>query len=1745
MANRFWVGGTDAWNATAGTKWSATNGGAGGATVPTAADDVFFTSLSGVGTVTVSATANCLTLNCTGFTGTLAGTSAIQAAGNVTLATGMGYTHSGGFSFNISSNPATLTTAGKMVGQVTIGTATFLPVVTLGDALFSNSTITLTRGTLTTNNFNLTADVLSSNNSNVRTINLGSSTVTLSGITPLTFATNANLTFNAGTSTLVFTTNIASPNFGDYPTAGPITAHNLSFTSTLPQTKTLTYNRLTINSLSLVGGASVSATPATIQLTGVLTVNSGFNTSSTSGTRPVLFTSAFVSPTNSPPTTVSVIMNGTGSSLTDALFRYVQVSGAGAPLTGTRVGVGPGCVGIAGSAPKTVYWVTTAGASWLDNNFSDTNGGAPSTDFFPLPQDTVVVTNTAPALNNSISFNIGDRFIIGSLDMSARTAAMSISSSNSPWFFGNVTLGTGVSAPSFTPSAAIFCSDGAQSIRTAGVTLPAVFNVLGTLNMLDAFTGGSLFVRNGGTLNTNGFALSVATLSTGNAGTTNLSSSAVSITSSFTNAQRVGAGALNAGTSTITMGPTALFSATIPTFSVFNLIFSVPTTATTLPTGLVVTGTLTLTAPPTPGLASYFIANGGTVTAATLATASASPTQRVMLRSALPTGVLFGGGAATLSATSITGTDIDFSNITVTGAASGASVTRAGNMGNNSGITFPSPKTVYWNLAGTANWTDTGWATSSGGTPAVNNFPLAQDTAVFDNAGSAGTVTINAVYNIGAVSMSSRSSAMTLAVSAGARVLGDWAFGSGVTTSAGTTALNFSPITANRTLTCNGVTFNFPVTVQAAQNFDVRLGSAFLLASDRALTLSSGIFDARTFTVTLGSFVSTGTNFMRLKMGSALWTVTGTGTVWNTTASRNNFSVDKGTADVLLSDNTTTARTMTCGGSFSGGVFFNKVTIGGTTSTSTTTLQFLHCIELASTKTVAHTVTLAGGGSAPQIGKWSITGTSGNLVTVTNTSGSLIDLRQATTGVNFLTLGTVGFAGAEMFAGPNSTGTGSRVFLIARPTPRTLYWVGGTGATTDTTKWALSSGGAGGNTIPYTIDTAIFNSASSAASYTVTISGSSPNFDISGPASGNISFSASNVNMFGNLTFAATGGILMGGFGSSNVNFDGGPDNSFTITTNGRTLPASVFFRGAGCTHTLGSALTASGSLTLNSGTVTTNNFNITATTTNANVIYETTATLNLGSSTFTLTDATNDAVTFNRSSDALKINAGTSTIVINGTGSLGRYGEHTYGTLSFVSTNTGSRAVRNETRTWCAPGSPTFANISFVSPASDGVISPSFDSLTITSTLTLGTASVPTRRLRLRSSVTGTISTLSIGAITPTAASADFQELTITGAAAGTSMTGSGNIGNSTGLTFATPKTVYWNLAGVNSWTAAGWATSSGGTPAAANFPLPQDTAVFDNAGAATSVTEPTGFYVIGTVNASARTSAMTLAIGGIAFRDAVILGSGITTATAASTLQILPATSASVSTINTNGVTINCPISVNGSISGGTVRLLGALTVTNTVSSSLSGTFDTNGFAVSATRLSLSNTSVLTLGSSALTLTGSSPWSGGPSVTANTAVVTLTNASGTTSVAADTTSVGVMPRFIVAGGTNASDVTFTGSARYAGLSTTRTVAFGISFPNSTVNSFDQFTLAGTVSALVTLKSNTISSGSAILAYTGPDTVDTNFLVLEGMALTPRNLEWYVGTGSVIGYGGEDGAIFTAFPVPSLVAGQFFLMFY
>jgi hypothetical protein len=65
MAARFWVGGTGAWDNASTANWSATTGGASGASAPTSADTVTFDGNSGTGTCTTAAGSACssMTLN--------------------------------------------------------------------------------------------------------------------------------------------------------------------------------------------------------------------------------------------------------------------------------------------------------------------------------------------------------------------------------------------------------------------------------------------------------------------------------------------------------------------------------------------------------------------------------------------------------------------------------------------------------------------------------------------------------------------------------------------------------------------------------------------------------------------------------------------------------------------------------------------------------------------------------------------------------------------------------------------------------------------------------------------------------------------------------------------------------------------------------------------------------------------------------------------------------------------------------------------------------------------------------------------------------------------------------------------------------------------------------------------------------------------------------------------------------------------------------------------------------------------------------------------------------------------------------------------------------------------------------------------------------------------------------------------------------------------------------------------------
>lgn len=180
MADRFWVGGTATWDGTAGTKWAATSGGAGGASVPFTGDDVYFDANSGAVTVTTGATNYTRNLSFAGFTGTFAGANTLVVTGSLTLGASMTRTFTGPISLSSALTTNTITSNGiTMANQLQF---TGVGKWTLQDALSNPTGYTFqTSGTIDLNNQQWTTLLFESNNNNVRAINFGTQGMALVG----------------------------------------------------------------------------------------------------------------------------------------------------------------------------------------------------------------------------------------------------------------------------------------------------------------------------------------------------------------------------------------------------------------------------------------------------------------------------------------------------------------------------------------------------------------------------------------------------------------------------------------------------------------------------------------------------------------------------------------------------------------------------------------------------------------------------------------------------------------------------------------------------------------------------------------------------------------------------------------------------------------------------------------------------------------------------------------------------------------------------------------------------------------------------------------------------------------------------------------------------------------------------------------------------------------------------------------------------------------------------------------------------------------------------------------------------------------------------------------------------------------------------------------------------------------------------------------------------------------------------
>lgn len=488
------------------------------------------------------------------------------------------------------------------------------------------------------------------------------------------------------------------------------------------------------------------------------------------------------------------------------------------------------------------------------------------------------------------------------------------------------------------------------------------------------------------------------------------------------------------------------------------------------------------------------------------------------------------------------------------------------------------------------------------------------------------------------------------------------------------------------------------------------------------------------------------------------------------------------------------------------------------------------------------------------------------------------------------------------------------------------YWVGGSGTwnSTSTTNWSASSGGLSGASVPTAADSVFFDQA---GTYTVTLQAITNMFCL------DITVSAGTVTIAGTsgtLTISGSMSLIAGTVWSSTgaITFNATTSGK-TITTNGVTITGAVTFNGVGGGWTLGSAFTTSGNITLTNGTLNTSNFSVTA----ASLVSSSTTarTMNLGSSTVTLASAVT-SVLFNATN--FTFNAGTSQININPSTSA----TFTGAGVTFYNVLFGGTG-----RTISISGGNTFNNLGINGPSSTGLRSASLASDQIINGTFSPIGASEIRRIFISSNAFGVSRSLTLNGGAPTA-NCDFRDISVVGGL-DVSAAGGGDCGGNTNITFPAPKTVYWNLSGTQNWSATGWATISGGSPAAANFPLAQDTAVFNNAGSATSVTI-NDVWNIGTIDMSYRSSSMTLATGtntpsiygswanGVGVS---LTGSGVLSFVGRGNTQ----------QIVSNGISFTQPIGVSNI--GGIVQLQGALTTSSTNTTTLTyGTLDLNGFTL-----------------------------------------------------------------------------------------------------------------------------------------------------------------------------------------------------
>jgi hypothetical protein len=241
---------------------------------------------------------------------------------------------------------------------------------------------------------------------------------------------------------------------------------------------------------------------------------------------------------------------------------------------------------------------------------------------------------------------------------------------------------------------------------------------------------------------------------------------------------------------------------------------------------------------------------------------------------------------------------------------------------------------------------------------------------------------------------------------------GNVVFGSGTSILAGAGPLFFGATSGTQNLTTNGKVLDFPIT-QSSPGATLVIQDNLEIGATRTLTLTNGTLNANDKNVTLGSF-ALGSGTKTLTLGSGTWTIASSGTAWNANTNVANLTVSPSAG--IISMTSASAKT------FAGGAkAWPRLNQGGA---GALTIQQSNSFANITNTVQPATITLTSG-TTQTVGALSVSGTSGNLVTLNSSTAdsraTLVD-RSGVNDVSFVSIKDINAVGGSLWYAPKIAG---------------------------------------------------------------------------------------------------------------------------------------------------------------------------------------------------------------------------------------------------------------------------------------------------------------------------------------------------------------------------------------------------------------------------------------------------------------------------------------------------------------------------------------------------------------------------------------------------------------------------------------------------------------------------------------------------------------------------------------------------